>query len=62
MSFTKIPIFASITVHEEFDDLVDVVRLGESCFAHFRSFVSEFRDLARDLCLGKQRASPFYHD
>ena len=28
----------------------------------FRVFVSEFRDLARDLCHGKQRVSPFYHD
>ena len=27
MSFTKIPILASITVHEEVVDLVDVVRL-----------------------------------
>ena len=29
MSLTKIPIFASITVHEEVDDLVDVVLLLE---------------------------------
>ena len=29
MSFTKIPVFASITVHEEVDDLVDVVLLLE---------------------------------
>ena len=28
----------------------------------FQSFVSEFRDLARDLRHGKQRVSPFYHD
>ena len=27
-----------------------------------QSFVSEFRDLARDLRHGKQRVSPFYHD
>ena len=27
MSFTKIPIFASINVHEELHDLVEVVRL-----------------------------------
>ena len=27
MSFTKIPIFVSTTVHEEVDDLVQVVRL-----------------------------------
>ena len=27
MSFTKILIFVSITVHEEVDDLVEVVRL-----------------------------------
>ena len=27
MSFTKIPIFVSITVHEQVDDLVEVARL-----------------------------------
>ena len=96
MSFTKIPDFAS-TVHEEVDDLVDVLLLEHDevllaatrsfhsffvyFFCHnqpgiraplsvqespnlfaFRVFVSEFRDLARDLRHGKQRVSPFYHD
>ena len=32
----------------------------ESSSVRFQSFVSEFR--ARDLCHGKQRVSPFYHD
>ena len=41
MSFTKIQNFASITVHEEVDDLVDVVLLlenGEILLAATRSF------------------------
>ena len=44
MSFTKIP-FASITVHEEVDDLVDVVLLlehDEVLLAATRSFHSIF--------------------
>ena len=108
MSFTR-PSFASITVHEEVDDLVDVFRLlstmkffflrldrfiqilktsspksaWNSCFRISALTVSEdlfplsiqespnlfafrvlslnFLTLARDLCHGKQRVSPFYH-
>ena len=45
MSLTKIPVFASITVHEELVDLVDVVRLlerDEIQLAATRSFPSIF--------------------
>ena len=45
MSFTKIPSFASITVHEQVDDLGDVVRLlehDEVLLVVTRSFHSTF--------------------
>ena len=35
---------------------------GESYSVRLQSFVSEFRDLARDVRHGKQRVSTFYHD
>ena len=39
------------------------LRLGESpnLFV-FQSFVSEFCNLIRDFCHGRQRVAPFYHD
>ena len=45
MSFTKIPVLLQFTVHEEIDDLVDVVRLlehDEVLLAATRSFHSIF--------------------
>ena len=45
MSFPKIPVFALITVHEEVDDLVDVVLLlehDEVLLSATRSFHSIF--------------------
>ena len=42
MSFTKIPIFASITVHEEVFDLVQVVRVLDE---HDKFLLFETRSL-----------------